>query len=226
MFNRRPNLTELSVKDAWGTEDKPGLLSKQVPELLLLQGTLEQNTWHNNETTWTHTMQVCENVRTLLARPDLSQLSARLHLFSNGIDGLRLAELFAWANVLHDIAKPVTQDIHIFVGKRRSLYPGHEARGAEMSARILNGLPGFTPRQINWITYVVRWHGEMHAFFGLTDDIVFEARRDAWIKAHPDYWRELFLHSWADTFHGHLEVTNKAEYDLRLARYATILGDK
>ena len=216
-----PNILELSMLELRGSDFVPGALVSAVPELLLLQGTLECNTWHNNETTWTHTWQVFENVRWLLVQPGLSGMSESFDL--DAIDGRTLAELFAWANVLHDVAKPATQDIHLHEGARRSLYPGHEAAGAEMARTILARL-GFTSAQVEWVAYIVRWHGDMHAFFG-KPAAEFEVRRADWQAAHPHHWRELFLHSWADTMGGYLEHTNKAEYDLRLERYAQILCD-
>lgn len=220
-----PNLLALSVEDVWGTEASPGPLVQLIPELQLLYGTLEKNTWHNNETTAAHTMQVCKNVPAILERSDMSGLRRRL--MTSTVGGRSTADLFSYANVLHDIAKPMTQSIHLDESgvTRRSLYPGHEAMGELVTWKILGNLPEFTRDQTRWVAYIVRWHGDMHSFFGLRDEALFEAKRGAWMKAHPDHWRELFLHSWVDTLYGHLEVTNKAEYDLRLDRYAEILGD-
>lgn len=221
-----PNLLALSVEDVWGTEASPGPLVQLIPELQLLYGTLEKNTWHNNETTAAHTMQVCKNVPAILERSDMSGLRRRL--MTSTVGGRSIADLFAWANVLHDVAKPITQSIHLDESgvTRRSLYPGHEAMGELLSWKILGNLSGFDHDQTRWIAYIVRWHGDMHAFFGLKDKEAFEAKRDAWIKTHPDHCLELFLHSWADTMYGHLQVTNEAEYNLRLDRYTEILGDK
>lgn len=218
-----PNILELSMHELRGSDFVPGALVSFVPELLLLQGTLECNAWHNNETTWTHTWQVVENVRWLLAQAGLSGMSEHFDL--DTIGGRTVAELFAWANVLHDIAKPATQDIHLHEGVRRSLYPKHELVGARMSTRIMSRL-GFTRDQIDWVYHIVLWHGEMHAFFGLKDEGEFQVRLGAWKVAHPVHYDYLILHSWADTLGGYLEHTNKQEYDLRLVRYARILCEK
>ncbi len=214
-----PDIRNYTMLELRGTDFTDGVLVQYVPELLLLQGTLECNSWHNNETTWTHTWQVVENVRSLLASRQMALFASSIN--SGAIGDRTIGELFAWANVLHDIAKPATQDIHLFEGRRRSLYPGHEAAGAIMARDILTRLR-FSEKQIAWVEYIVRWHGDMHGFFGRPQD-EFEEKCAAWKKAHPDHYEELFLHSWADTIGGYLMHTNPSEYHLRMDRYQKIL---
>lgn len=192
-----------------------------VPEWRALYYTCEMNGWHYGESTKEHTLQVIKNALALLRRPKFSRL--RAHLENTAIDGRSLLELFLWANVLHDIAKPYTQEIKLERLVDPVLYPGHEAKGAEMVPDILGRL-NFTAEQIAWVTYIVRWHGDMHGFFGKPEED-FQQKQAEWEASHGPYLRYLYLHSWADTIGAKLEERDPVQYDLRLHRYGLLLTD-
>ncbi len=195
-----------------------GLLLTMVPELGRLKGTREVNGWHNNESSWDHTWQVLENARNLLDRQNLSRLRHRLDYTIIG--SRSQGELFEWANMLHDIAKPDTQFIY---PDGTTLYHGHEPRGSEMAAEIMKRL-GFAAEEVAWVRYLVRWHGDMHAFFGL-EEVKFQPWFQGWCLAHRARLPELFLHSWADSLYSYEEETNPTLYQRRLKRYENILED-
>jgi hypothetical protein len=218
-----PNILEFPLLELRGSSAKPGILIGLVPELALTQRTLEINPWHDYETTWAHIWAVVANVQDLCLDPDLASIVRELELKHLG--GQSLLTLFTWANILHDIGKPATQEhlLHLVEGVwlEQSLYPGHEDKGAAMSKVILERL-GFLPSAVEWVVYIVKWHGLMHGFFG-KPEAEFCEKRDAWKAAHPHHWRELFLHSWADTIGGYHAVTDPAMYALRMQRYRTEL---
>lgn len=200
--------------------DKWHVLVGFVPELRALDATREINGWHYGESTKEHTLQVIKNVLNLLRQSRFSWL--RDHLTSQSIDGRSLLDLFLWANLLHDIAKPYTQEVVLTRVPDMVLYPGHEEMGAKMTQEILDRL-GFNPDQIAWVSYIVRWHGDMHGFFGKGDE-EFSARRGEWEKVHGPHLVHLYLHSLADTIGSRLEEWNPTQYDLRLARYGQLIA--
>lgn len=186
----------------------------------MLNYTCEVNEWHDRESTLKHTLLVIKSARALLRRPKFVCL--RKHLDESLIDGRSLHELFTWANVLHDIAKPYTQEIRPERPLNPVLYPRHEAEGANMVPGILGRLQ-FTEAQIRWVAYIVRFHGDMHSFFGKPEE-AFQSQLKDWERQHERKLLYLYLHSWADTIGAKLEKTNPREYDLRLHRYGEALN--
>jgi putative nucleotidyltransferase with HDIG domain len=125
------------VADGVRRMDELGVLRAVLPELSALQG-VEQNRYHHRDV-WGHTLEVLEATVALEADPGgvlgAEHADAIAAVLAEPLaDGLCRGDALRLGALLHDIAKPLT------IGYRpdgRVIFPGHDARGAEMSSAIL-----------------------------------------------------------------------------------------
>jgi len=107
-----------------------GSLHSVLPELVDLIGVEQPPEYHPEGDVWTHTMMMVDDI------PDDTTVA------------------LAWAILLHDIAKPVTQDVRIIDGECvRWCFHDHAVVGADMATNILRrlGAPDAVISDVYWL---------------------------------------------------------------------------
>jgi hypothetical protein len=195
---------------------RKGALLDFMPKLATLKCVVENNGWHNHHSTWDHTWNVLNNLRTILHQ---QTTQVRTYFKVTRIDNRSLAELMEWAAVLHDIAKPKCLEMN----GDKTHFPGHEELGSGMAIFILQKF-SFTHSQINFVSRLIRFHGRPHGFFGEANPKLFSAGLANLVLAHPHNLTELLTLCYADSWRSHENVTDNPAYRLRIKRYVHLIN--
>lgn len=210
-----------------GAEGGTSLID-QFPELggpeLGLRETVENGSWHNNETVHEHSLSVFRNLSNDLELGFIQDERTRDRLnrqLSSIVGRISRRDTLLVAALLHDVGKP---DTIVRDENGQDACPNHEAKGAEKARFILQS-HDFDDADISRICEIVANHAFPH---GITNpNFRVEDRQkilDVAKNDHGDILLELMLLGLADTEGSQLLDNNPAEFAARVDEYYAIIG--
>lgn len=202
-----------------------------LPELVALQTVTEQSDWHN-DTPFQQSVRLRQWVVELpFSTSDLrltiddSSLTHQLAVRVDAENGAyTMHKLLKFAALIHDVGKKETFTLN---DDGTTRCPGHEIAGADMTPAICARFE-FTPLETDFITTLVRDHGEPYA---LCKDIAElppadqEQQIHCFERAHPGHLLPLLLLACGDLVTSHLQEIRPEKYEIVLDFYRRWLGD-
>lgn len=180
-----------------------------VPEFRALQGIIENNAWHNHETTFDHTLSVLENLEKIIY-----DLHGEHKKYLEGIiESHSKNSLLKIAVLFHDIAKKDTLTID---ENGRTSFINHEIMSAKKAEKILKRF-GISKKEASYILHIIKNHGILHMIFS-EEDYMEKAKK---IKRGElsNIYLELMLLVYADTKPSYLQISNPGDYKKRIGFY-------
>ncbi len=204
-----------------------GVIYPDLKVLKPLKEKVENNPWHNNEDVYTHTKNVLTNLFSTL-----EWIGENNHVLYNRLqqkvdekgtltyeDALKIAALY------HDVGKQWVDQV---IGEAPSVkdsqgtyFPGHEAKSAEYFEKEGYKLWGFTDKEKEFITYLIKYHGELHGIvsYKLNKEGRMNEKLKEWHNKHKDRSIFLMILVYADTVNGDLKENAPKEYEFRVKYY-------
>lgn len=195
-------------------EVKKGSLKEIFPEIYELKDVIENNPWHNNESTFDHTISVMKALEDEIAGDEKISV-----IFGEKIDNHTRKELFLLSVLFHDIAK---KEAVTFSGGESS-FPNHDNLGHQKVLPILARI-GLSAKESGFVSDIIKNHNYFHKSFDNKDADCKEINRE-FKKQHPNIYFETLLLSMADTKTSFLQVTKENEYKMRMNFYNKSLGE-
>jgi len=132
-----------------------GKFLTELPEIYELRGVIENNCWHNHETTFDHTLKVLTNYKKFLEKAD----SKVVICLNKKIDRLPVKDLIFASILLHDLGKKETI---VNYEDGSSFFPLHEEISAVKSKKILDKLD-FSCSEKKYILNIIKNHSHLHS---------------------------------------------------------------
>ncbi|MBT6068347.1 HD domain-containing protein [Candidatus Peregrinibacteria bacterium] len=192
-----------------------GEFQDELPEFFELESCIEDNRWHSDESVFTHTLKVLEELGILLGTVNdrvSSYLGQTVEIYSRK-DLLFLGALF------HDIAKAETLTEEEGV----TSCPEHEEMGSKKVRRILDRFD-LSEEEKTIVTNIVRYHGEIHGILSPENDEI-ENQLTEFRSRHQEIFTELILLGMSDTFGSQLEDNHPEDYNFRRDSYERIIDN-
>lgn len=188
---------------------------KELPGFFELKNYTENNSWHNNDSVFIHTLTVLEELEKLLKTAN-NKINTYL---STKIDNYTKKDLLFLGTLFHDIAKSDS-----FVKSNDSTScPKHEELGGEKVKPILNRFD-LSNREKEIVIRIVKYHGEIHIILDPQNDKLEEQYQKFKFERH-DIFMELILLAMADTLGSQLKDNNPEEFNFRIDFYKKIIND-
>lgn len=198
-------------------------LSTALPELYALQHFVERSDWHN-DTPFAQSVRLHDWIATLpgsleqtIVMPEGMLTRFLNHPFT--ADSQHSYQmLLAFAALIHDVGKTATFEKNPD-GTTRC--PGHELVSGRMSTLICRRFD-FTPTEADWITHLVREHGQPYNLYKTLSPLPPEEQEYLWMQfkeTHEGYLRPLLLLAYGDLVTSHMAAIRPAKYDAILHFY-------
>lgn len=190
-----------------------GCFKNELPEFFELKNCIENNSWHNNESVFDHTLSVLGEFEKLI-----KIINSKVYCYLNQIiDSYSRKDLIFTAILFHDISKNDT-----LVKKNDITFClEHEKIGAEKVTKILNRFD-LSAREKSIIINLVRYHGEIHPVVSSKNNN-HEKHLSCFKSKHCDTFIELILLGISDTSGSQLKDNNTSEYNFRINCYKNII---
>ena len=187
-----------------------------LPEFYELKKVIENNPWHNNESTFTHTLAVLNELQKFFK----NNKNAKLKLYLNKkIDAYRRKELLFLAIVLHDLGKKET----IITKGKISSFPNHEKISVRKARKILRNF-NLTGKEKDIVLGIIKDHSHIHDIVR-PENFTLAKQFNEIKKISKNYFIELIIMVMADTTAGFLKTTNPSEYKFRVDFYQNELRE-
>ena len=196
---------------------RDGLFERDLPEFYDLKSSIENNSWHTNDATFTHTLAVLESFESIRSKLTNNNINSYL---SKKVGQHTRGQLLFLAIVFHDIAKPntiITRD------DGSTSCPNHEEQGAIKVGPILDRFD-LSENEKEVVQQIVRNHGLIHQILGLSGE-EFDSQFADWQKRFSDIYPELILLAMADTAGAQLHINNPSEFTRRMDFYHKFIQD-
>lgn len=190
-------------------------LCRIIPELDTLKQVIEQSDWHNDDAyqqSWRLFEWVKQLPASLLGMMSLPE-AALQNLLHATVDYYYTKQaLLAFAALIHDVGKANTFQLQ---ADGTTQCPGHEIVSATMALSICARFD-FSPAETNFITTLVRAHGEPYALFKRISALPVRQQQEQirrFEAQHADYLRPLLLLAWGDMITSHLHTIRPEKYE-------------
>lgn len=188
---------------------------KELPEFFELKNFVENNSWHNSDSVFNHTLAVLEELEKLL-----KNINNKINSYLNQkIDEHTRKELLFLGALFHDIAKSNT----LVKNGNSTSCPKHEEAGSEKVQTILNRFD-LSEREKAIVVKIVKYHGEIHTILDPKNEKI-EEQYEEFKSACRDIFTELILLAMADTLSSQLKDNNPAEFKFRIDFYKRIIDN-
>ena len=184
-----------------------------IPEFYELEGTIENNDWHNNDSTFNHTLAALKSLEKVLeeVKEDVSDyLSQKVSNYTRK-DLLRLSTLF------HDIAKKET----VIKNGDKTSFPKHDNKGAVKAGKILFRFD-LSENERNLVCEITKHHliiqEILKPFRSSPNEGIYEVK-----KKYPNMFWELILIGYADTLGCQPNQNVIDEFNARVKFYKQVL---
>ena len=145
----------MKIRDISVAKIRSGKLLTELPEIYELRGVIENNCWHNHETTFDHTLKVLTNYKKFLEKTN-----SKIAIYLNKkIDRLPVKDLIFASILLHDLGKKETI---VNYKDGSSFFPLHEKISAVKSKKILDKLD-FSWSEKRYILNIIKNHSYLHS---------------------------------------------------------------
>jgi UTP:GlnB (protein PII) uridylyltransferase len=196
----------LKISDIKAGKIRNSGLMEELPEFYELKAVMENNAWHNRDSTFNHTLTVMEELEKLLNK---TGSRVKRHL-AEKIGCHTRRELLILAALLHDIAKKEA----LKAEGKNTYFPGHEEASALKAGKILSRFD-ISPDEKEFVTDIIRNHNAIHLLLD-SDDGGAEERVERCRKAHSGIFTELVLLSIADTLGSQLRENAPKNFRFRM----------
>lgn len=194
---------------------KDNQFQDELPEFFELKNYVENNSWHNNDSVFNHTLTVLEELEKLLIN-----INNKINSYLNQkIDNYTKRDLLFLGTLFHDIAKSDT-----FVKTDSSTTcKNHEELGAEKVTQILDRFD-LSNQEKAIIIDIVKYHGEIHIILSPNNENLEEQYQKFKTERH-DIFMELILLAMVDALGSQLKENNPEEFNFRIDFYKKIIDD-
>ncbi len=188
-----------------------------LPELYQLKLTVENNSWHNNDAVFDHTIRVMENLSFLLKKISITNKILQIAL-QQKINIHSRQQILLIATLFHDIAKRET----IKIPDEYTECPNHEKIGAKKVLEILERF-NLSKNEITIIARIIKYHGDIHSLISSKNKNI---KRDfkKFLVDFADISLELILLAFADTLNSYLKQSYPKEYYFRIFFYEKFIN--
>ncbi|MFC1701002.1 HD domain-containing protein [Patescibacteria group bacterium] len=187
----------------------------ELPEFFELKNYVENNSWHNNDSVFNHTLTVLTELEKLLR-----DINNKINSYLNQkIENYTKRDLLFLGTLFHDIAKSDT-----FVKTDNSTTcKNHEELGSEKVAKILDRFD-LSNQEKAIIIDIVKFHGDIHIILSPNNKNIDEQYQEFKTKRH-EIFMELILLAMADTLGSQLKDNNSEDFKFRIDFYKKIIND-
>lgn len=194
---------------------RQGQFLKELPELFELKNFIENNSWHNNDSVFNHTLAVVEELEKLL-----KSINNKINSYLNQkINNHTKKELLFLGALFHDIAKSDT----LVRNGDLTLCPNHEEAGSEKVKTILNRFD-LSEKEKAIMAMIIKCHGEIHIIVDPKQDKIDEKYKKFELERH-DILIELALLAMADILGSQLKDNNLDNFNFRTGFYKRIIDN-
>lgn len=201
----------MSIKDITLNNIKNGKIKSQIPELYELKNVIENNSSHNNQAVFDHTLQVFENLKKIIS----SSRKLKEYL-KNKIDSNTKKDILLFCALFHDIGKKETIN-------KEGRCPDHETVGALKVKKILKRFD-FSNKEQSIIVRIIKNHGILYEILKLENRNSKKDFEEFRIK-FKDVYIDLCLIEYSDRLNSFLKETKPDEYKFRINFYKKIIEE-
>jgi UTP:GlnB (protein PII) uridylyltransferase len=194
---------------------KSGELEKDLPEFYELRTVIENNSWHDHETTFNHTLAVLDELNKIIS-DNLNQ--KLIDYLDQKIEKHSRKELLFLATVFHDLGKFDT----IVKDEANSYFPKHEDFSVIKTKKILERLC-LSVKESDFVIKIIKMHSKVHVVTS-SDNPEIDEHFNELLNSNAEYFPELLLLVWADTSSSQLNITEPQNFDFRISYYKKQLG--
>jgi len=187
----------------------------ELPEFFELKNYVENNSWHNNDSVFNHTLTVLEELEKLLKNIN-NKINSYLH---QKIDNYTKRDLLFLGTLFHDIAKSDTFE----KTNDSTTCKNHEELGAKKVSKILKRFD-LSEREKVIVIKIVKYHGKINIILDPNNKKLEEQYRRFKTERH-DIFMELILLAMADTLGSQLKDNKPEEFKFRIDFYKKIIDD-
>lgn len=187
-----------------------GKLKEELPEFYDLEKIIENNPWHNNESTFVHTLTVLKRLNKILKNSKDEKLKKYLN---KKVGSYKRKELLFLAGVLHDLGKKET----IQKNGKISSFPEHEKISISKARKILKK-SDLSKKDKDIVLGVIKNHSRLHSIVE-ADNVNLEKQFDKLKNVCSNFIVELVILVMADTADSYLKETNSQKYNFRMRFY-------
>jgi len=200
----------LKIQDLTIKNLKAGKFINELPDFYELKNIIENNHWHNNESTFTHTLKVLANYNKFLDKNSNIRVSRYLN---KKVVNYKRKDLISLAIVLHDLGKKeiLTKKAEI------SSFPEHEKISVLKSKKIFNKFK-LSKKEKDIVEGIIKKHSDLHAIVE-DDNQNLDKEFNSLVKSSRDYIVELITLVMTDTLNGYLKKTMPKKYKFRINFY-------
>lgn len=193
---------------------KSGKFKKELPEFYELKKVIENNSWHNNESTFTHTLAVLMELEKFFRNNKNTKINNYLN---KKADNYSRKDLLFLATVLHDFGKKET----IIKNGKISSFPKHENVSVLKANKVLKKF-ALSKREKDIVCGTIRKHSDLH---DIVDDDNKNLRKQfaKVIKSSKSFSIELIIMVMMDTVASYLKKTMPKKYNFKINFYKKIL---
>ena len=184
-----------------------------MPELYELKKVIENNSWHNNDPVFDHTIATLEELDGLLKKAK-GKINSRLN---QKVDQHTRKELLFLSALFHDIAKKET---YVLEEDDQTSCLNHEKTGACKAKKILERFD-LSDKEKEIVVKIIKYHGEIHVILDIGNENL-EGDYEALKAKHSDIFLELILLATADTLASQLKDNNPEKFNYRMDFYHNI----
>ena len=204
----------IKVSDITIEKIRNGQLQNKLPEFFELKKCIENNNWHKNDSVFSHTLNVLEELKKLL-----KIINNKINSYLNQkIDNYSKRDLLFLSTLFHDIGKiyTITTEENKFTSCLK-----HEKVGSEKVKDILKRFD-LSKKEKAIVINIIKYHGEIHPIFSSKNTNIEKQFAD-FKQRHHDIFIELILLGMSDTFGSQLRENNMEEYNFRSDFYKRII---
>ena len=176
-----------------------------IPELYELEGVIENNLWHTNDSVFDHIISVVTELEDVIERANENIKN----YLGEKIDNYTKKEILFLGSIFHDIAKKET---FIKEGDATKC-TGHEEKGGEKVKDIIKRFD-LSEREQGLVIQTVKNHGVIHEILNNPDEDI-EKQVDDFKEEHPDIFLETALLAMADLLGSQLKNNSPKEFEFR-----------
>jgi len=203
----------LKVSDISIEKLRDNQFQKELPEFFELKNYIENNSWHNNDSVFNHTLTVLEELEKITKNVK-NKVNSYL---DRKVDNYKRRDLLFLGTLFHDIAK---SDSFIKSDNSTSC-PKHEELGGKKVKSILDRFD-LSDREKTIVVKIVKYHGEIHTILDPKNDRL-EEQYKKFKMEHNDIFIELILLAMADTLGSQLKDNNPDNFEFRVNFYNKII---
>lgn len=189
---------------------KQGKFKEELSEFYELKKVIENNSWHNNESTFTHTLAVLTELEKFFRNNKNTKIKNYLN---KKVDNYSRKDLLFLATVLHDFGKKET----IIKNGKISFFPKHEDVSVFKAKKVLKKF-ALSKREKNIICGTIRKHSDLHDIID-DDNKNLKKQFAKLMKQSKDFSIELVIMVMADTVASYLKKTMPRKYNFKINFY-------